>query len=146
MHLRTLTLSPVVLATAFALTACGGSDQTTTAATGQATTTASESSTQSSTTASGGETVKLGETEFSIDPKDTTVKAGSVTFDVSNDGSTVHNLEIEGGGLSEEASTGDIQPGASGQVTVDLKPGTYEMYCGIDGHRGLGMEGEITVQ
>ena len=29
---------------------------------------------------------------------------------------------------------------------MDLKPGTYEMYCAIDDHKGLGMEGEITVE
>ena len=29
------------------------------------------------------------------------MKAGSVTFDVTNDGATVHNLEIEGNGVEE---------------------------------------------
>jgi uncharacterized cupredoxin-like copper-binding protein len=79
-----------------------------------------------------------------LDAADATVKAGSVTFDVSNDGSTVHNLEIEGNGVEEE--TEDLQPGDTGELTVDLQPGSYEMYCSIDGHEDLGMKGEVTVQ
>jgi uncharacterized cupredoxin-like copper-binding protein len=30
-------------------------------------------------------------------------------------------------------------------VTVDLKPGTYEFYCPVDGHKAGGMKGELTV-
>jgi len=134
---------PVVLA------ACGSDDSTSTSAASDTSSTAATtdtSSTESSTTAStgGGETVSIGETEYKLDPSDATVKAGEVTFDVSNNGATTHNLEIEGNGVEEV--TDSLSPGDSGKLTVDLKPGTYEMYCAIDGHRDLGMEGEVTVQ
>ena len=145
----------MVIAIPFVLAACGGDDDTTSAATptttsAEATTsedTTAEDTTAEDTTASGGgggESVDLSEVEYKITPADPSVKAGSVTFNVSNDGSTVHNLEIEGNGVEEE--TEDLQPGSSGQLTVDLQPGTYEMYCSIDGHEDLGMEGEVTVQ
>jgi uncharacterized cupredoxin-like copper-binding protein len=138
----------VLIAIAIPLTiaACGSDSSTSTSASSD--TTATASTTESSTTASGGggsETVKIAETEYKLNPADPTVKAGSVTFDVSNDGAQLHNLNIEGNGI-EEVSTDDLQAGDSGQVTVDLPAGTYEMYCSIDGHRGLGMEGSITVQ
>ena len=94
--------------------------------------------------AAGGGTVTLGESEFKITPKDATAKAGKVTIDVKNDGQIVHNLNVEGNGIAEK-KTADLQPGSSGKVTVDLKPGKYEMYCSIDGHRASGMEGTITV-
>jgi uncharacterized cupredoxin-like copper-binding protein len=94
--------------------------------------------------AAGGGTVTLGESEFKITPKDATAKAGKVTIDVKNDGATVHNLNVEGNGI-EEKKTADLQPGSSGKLTVNLKPGKYEMYCSIDGHRASGMEGTITV-
>lgn len=127
------------------LAACGSSDDTSsTAASSDTSTTAS--STESSTTAGGGsaQSVSLGETEYKIDPSDASVKAGSVTFDVSNDGQTTHNVEIEGNGV--EDGTDDLAPGSSGSFTADLKPGTYTMYCSIDGHEDLGMKGTITVQ
>lgn len=126
------------------LVACGGDDETTSTA-ASSDTTAAESTTESSTTESGGgETVAIKETDFALDPSDATVKAGSVTFDVANDGGTVHNLEIEGNGVEEV--TDDLEPGASGQLTVDLAAGTYEMYCAISNHRELGMDGTVTVE
>ena len=137
---RALALLAIVIPLTFA--ACGGDDDETTTAAATGGETSTEAST---TTASGsGGTVKIGETEFKLDPSDPTTKAGQVTFDVSNDGSTVHNLEVEGNGVEEE--TEDLQPGQSGKLTVDLKPGTYEIYCAIDDHKELGMEGTLTVQ
>jgi uncharacterized cupredoxin-like copper-binding protein len=41
---------------------------------------------------------------------------------------------------------GDVAPGQSGTLTVNLKPGKYEFYCPISNHKMLGMEGEITVK
>jgi uncharacterized cupredoxin-like copper-binding protein len=94
----------------------------------------------------GGETVDISETDFALDPSNPTVKAGTVTFNVANDGETTHNLEVEGPNGESELEQ-DLAPGDSGQLTVDLsKPGTYEMYCPVDDHKGDGMEGEITVQ
>ena len=73
-----------------------------------------------------------------------TAKAGEVTFALQNDGSAEHNLEVEGNGIEEVSDT--IGGGKSTELTVDLEAGTYEMYCAIDGHKDLGMEGEITVE
>ena len=45
-----------------------------------------------------------------------------------------------------EVETGDLEPGESADLTVDFsEAGEYEMYCPVDGHRGMGMEGSITV-
>ena len=68
-----------------------------------------------------------------------------MTFDVANDGQVVHSLTVEGPDGSSTLDK-DLQPGNSGELTVDLsEPGKYEFYCPIDGHKGLGMVGEITV-
>ena len=69
-----------------------------------------------------------------------------MTVDVSNDGNVTHSLEVEGNGLEEQALPNDLAPGDSGEITVDLQPGTYTMYCPIDDHRGMGMEGTIEVK
>jgi plastocyanin len=98
------------------------------------------------TAATGGEqTVAVSETDFAIDPANPTVEAGTVTFEVTNDGQAPHNLEVEGSGV-EEVLPADLAAGESGELTVDLEPGTYEWYCPVGNHAAMGMEGELTVQ
>ena len=91
-------------------------------------------------------TVKVNLTEFKLTPADPTIaKPGNVTFAASNGGQVVHALEVEGPG--GEKRTGDIQPGGKATLKVDLsKPGKYEWYCPIDGHKQQGMKGEIVVK
>lgn len=45
----------------------------------------------------------------------------------------IHELELKPGGEAE-------------WVFVPLKPGVYELYCSIPGHREAGMRGEIVIQ
>lgn len=137
---RKILVALVVISIPFLLAACGDDEDTSTEAAAPSTTAAEESTAASG----GGETVDLSEVEYEINPAEASVKAGSVTFNVSNDGQSVHNLEVEGNGVEEATET--LQPGDTGRLTVDLEPGTYEMYCSIDGHEDLGMKGEITVQ
>jgi uncharacterized cupredoxin-like copper-binding protein len=129
--------------------ACGDDDDD------DATTAASETTTEETTTedttaedtggaSGGGETIDISETEFAIDPADPTAQAGEVTFAITNDGSAPHNLEVEGNGVEEVSDT--IEGGQSTNLTVDLKAGTYEIYCAIPGHKEQGMEGELTVE
>ena len=68
----------------------------------------------------------------------------AVQFDVRNAGSIPHALKIQaaGGGT---VSTATISPGKSATLTAKLTKGTYVWFCPIDGHRGLGMKGTITV-
>jgi uncharacterized cupredoxin-like copper-binding protein len=124
---------------------CGGDDNNDNgSASTPASTPAPTTSTQAKTTpAAGGGAVTVSETEFKLAPKDATAKAGAVTVEAKNDGQIVHNLEVEGNGV--EKKTADLQPGSSGKLALNLKPGKYEMYCAIDGHRASGMEGTITV-
>ena len=143
---RSLAVSLALFAIAIPLTlaACGGDDDETTTAASESETTTTEEATGSASASGSGGTVKIGEVEYKLNPSDPTTKAGKVTLDVSNDGAVTHNLEIEGSGIEEE--TPDLSPGDNAKLTVDLKPGTYEIYCAIDDHKGLGMEGELTVQ
>ena len=133
-----------VAAMSLLATGCGGDDDTTTTASVPTTTTTG--ATGATGAAGGGETLKISETDFKLDPSDPSVKAGSVTIDVSNDGDTTHSLEVEGNGLEEQTLDSDLAPGDSGSITVDLEPGTYTMYCPIDDHRAQGMEGTIEVK
>jgi uncharacterized cupredoxin-like copper-binding protein len=133
-----------VAAMSFLAIGCGGDDDTSTTASVPTTTTTG--ATGATGAAGGGETLKISETDFKLDPSDPSVKAGSVTIDVSNDGETTHSLEVEGNGLADTSLPADLAPGDSGNLTVDLQPGTYTMYCPIDDHRAMGMEGTIEVK
>ena len=134
------------LALAIGLGACGGDDDEdeTTEVSGVTTEQESGGGGGGSEAAGGGEAVEISATEYKFDPSEVTAKAGEVTFTLQNDGSAEHNLEVEGNGIEEVSDT--IGGGQSTELAVDLKPGTYEMYCAIDGHKDLGMEGEITVE
>ena len=70
-------------------------------------------------------------------------KAGKVTITMDNPSSVPHAVEVEGNGVEEESKT--LTKG-SAKLTVDLKPGSYEFYCPVDGHRDAGMKGTLTVQ
>jgi uncharacterized cupredoxin-like copper-binding protein len=113
-----------------ALAGCGEKKETTTGA--------------GAATAAAPRTVKVSETEFKLTPASPNVpKAGAIEVQVRNDGSTEHALEIEAPG--GEVKTDPIAPGKSATLKVDLKAGSYEWYCPIDGHRGKGMSGTLSV-
>jgi uncharacterized cupredoxin-like copper-binding protein len=40
----------------------------------------------------------------------------------------------------------ELDPGASGTLTIDLKPGKYVLFCNLPAHFMNGMWTEITVQ
>ena len=82
-------------------------------------------------------------TEFAIDMP-TELPAGPTTFEVTNDGTTEHNFEVEGQGI-EEVLPANLEPGQSGTLEVDLAPGTYEVYCPVGNHADQGMRLELTV-
>ncbi len=132
------TAALAVAATAALAAGCGGSDNSSS--------TAASSTTTAAQGGGGGSSVDVSETDFKLNPSDPKVKAGEVTFEVTNDGQTVHNLEVEGPN-EEQKLNSDLSPGQSGVLTVDLsKPGKYEFYCPVGNHRQLGMEGTITVE
>jgi uncharacterized cupredoxin-like copper-binding protein len=83
--------------------------------------------------------------DFTITPANITLpKTGKYTIVIYNEGSQLHNLEIEGNGLNAKGK--DIGFGENETFTVDFKKaGSYDMFCPIDSHKDLGMTGTITV-
>ncbi len=92
--------------------------------------------------------------------------AGHVTFKVSNDSKDlVHEmvvspiteagkplpydsemdqvLEDDAGHLGEVA---ELEPGQTGALTLDLKPGQYILYCNVPGHYAGGMWTVVTIK
>ena len=80
----------------------------------------------------------------------TEVEAGKVTFSVKNEGATMHGMAMavqpvkaDGGMLDEAALLAkgkELAGGESETVSVDLKPGTYELVCFIPGHYAAGQK------
>jgi plastocyanin len=138
-------LALIAIVIPLALAACGDDDdeETTSAATSE-TTTEETTTDDAAQTGGGGEELTISETEFALDPADPTVAAGEVTITATNDGATLHNLEVEGNGVEE--ITDDLDPGQSDELKLDLEPGEYEMYCAIGTHAAQGMEGTLTVE
>ena len=83
-------------------------------------------------------------TEFAIDPANPTAKAGTVRFEVVNEGSAPHALEIEGAGVEEATDT--LEGGQRATLEAELAAGEYEWYCPVGNHADQGMKGTLTVE
>ena len=130
------------MAAGLGIGACGGgSDDDTSSADGAATEPASDAA-AGGAPGSGGKIEVIGK-EFSYSPATVTVKAGQpVTIVLKNTGSIEHDITISdpkfkltvaGNNTGEKAFTAD-------------KPGTYEMYCSVAGHKDAGMKGQLVVE
>jgi uncharacterized cupredoxin-like copper-binding protein len=145
-----------VLLGALALAACGSSKKSSSSSTStpapaasSSTTSSTPSTTSSSSSGGGSGALKLQAEEtngLSFDKKTLTVKAGKVTLTMDNGSSNQqpHGIAVEGKGVDKDGKV--VQPGGVSTVTVTLKPGTYEFYCPVPGHKQAGMEGKLTVQ
>jgi plastocyanin len=126
---RVLALAPVL---AIVAAGCGGSS----------------SSTKSTSSApGGGHVLAVGETQYRLTPADPSAGSGTVAITARNNGTVTHAIAVAGGGAGgKDVRSTDIAPSQTATLTVDLKAGKkYQWYCPIDGHRGLGMRGTITV-
>lgn len=129
--------------TASRATATTGATTTTTVR-APTTTVAPTTTTRASTTTttSAPTAVSATETEYHIALSTGTFHSGSYVFTAENHGQLTHNLIISGNGTTEQ--TPNLAPGESASLKLDLRPGSYELYCGIPGHRQAGMD--VTIQ
>ena len=70
--------------------------------------------------------------------------AGPLTINSPNDSSADHNIALEGSGVDEVGEV--VKNGGTSTVKADVKPGKYQFYCSVEGHREAGMEGTLTVK
>jgi plastocyanin len=83
--------------------------------------------------------------EYKITPAQLSLDAGTYTFTAINDGTISHALVLTGNGVDGQTKDLAYGPGHSEGFTVTLKPGTYQFFCPVDGHQGLGMQGTLVV-
>jgi uncharacterized cupredoxin-like copper-binding protein len=89
-------------------------------------------STETTATAAPSNRVSVHLVEYEIHMP-TTIPAGTTTFDVENAGKRKHSIEIEGNGIEVELEP-VLEPGGKGSLTVELRPGTYKVYCPVGDH------------
>ena len=89
---------------------------------------------------------------YCFEPANVTVGGGDLPFVLDNSAGTIgHSLCIIVGATTSCApgpTPGDAEkPGdKDASLTVRItEPGTYAYFCGVGGHRALGMEGSITL-
>jgi uncharacterized cupredoxin-like copper-binding protein len=77
--------------------------------------------------------------EYKFTLSSSTVKAGSVTFKVTNKGKIPHDFSIGG------KTTPLLKPGKSATIKVTLKKGSSAYLCKVPGHAAAGMKGTLKV-
>ena len=95
----------------------------------------------------GGPTVTM--VDIAFDPAHLTIAANTdVTIDLPNNGTAIHNFNIDAKNNPSDPGihSGNVQPGQSTTVTVNLPPGDWYFYCNIPGHEQAGMLGTLTAQ
>src|SRR3954449_9044447 len=82
--------------------------------------------------------------QLKFDKTTLSAKAGKVTITMDNPAPVPHAIAVEGNGVDKDGKT--VGMGGKSTITVSLKPGTYEFYCPVDGHKAAGMKGTLTVK
>jgi plastocyanin len=139
----------VLVLTALALAACGGSSGGTTDTEATAGGEAAAGTGGEGQAAGGGSVVKL-ETvqgsglEYTTDHA--TAKAGPVSIEFNNPQAISHDVAIENANGETVGQTELVSEGKAVTTIGDLEPGEYTFYCTVPGHREAGMEGTLTVE
>jgi plastocyanin len=142
--MRAFSLIALVCAIAIPAAGCGGDDDSGGSSSSGGSTT--KENTSSGGGGGGGQSLKLtadpgGALKF--DKTSLTAKAGKVTVVMDNPSSLPHAIEVEGKGQELKGDT--VTKGGVSKVSGTLKPGTYDFYCPVDGHKAAGMKGTLTV-
>jgi plastocyanin len=140
--MRAFSLITMVCAFAIPVAGCGGDDDSG----GSSSSGGSTTKESTSTGGGGGQTLTLtadpgGALKF--DKTSLTAKAGKLSVVMDNPSSLPHAIEVEGKGMELKGDT--VTKGGVSKVSGTLKPGTYEFYCPVDGHKAAGMKGTLTV-
>lgn len=131
-------------------------------AAGCAGTAASPSAAASASAAAGGAPVAVELSEWKVAPSPATASAGSVTFEVKNSGTQVHEFvvvktelkanalpvvdhKIDESTLTPVDEIEDVAAAATPTLSVDLDAGHYVLLCNIETHYEQGMHADFDV-
>jgi len=95
--------------------------------------------------AGAGATLVVTATDDACTLDESTVTAGPVTLDVTNDGDQVTEVYVYAEGEAIVAEKEDITPGLSVEFTATLDAGSYQIAC-KPGQTGDGYRADLTVE
>ena len=97
-------------------------------------------------TAQSGETLDVTADEYEFDPETIILRGGEqLTVALKNDGVLAHNLRVIRNG-DDLGGTPTFTGGKTGEGTVIVEQGTYELVCTVGNHADLGMVGKLEVK
>ena len=73
------------------------------------------------------------------------IKAGPAIVELVNDGQDAHDLRLQRRGSRHIAGMGTVQAGGHADVSLQLLPGRYSLWCSLANHRALGMSATLVV-
>ncbi len=84
-------------------------------------------------------------TEYSFALSRTHVKAGHAVIELANFGQDQHDLRLQRIGSRHIAGLGIVDPGTRADLSLNLAPGRYLVWCSVANHRALGMRATLVV-
>jgi len=84
--------------------------------------------------------------EFGFALSRQTIVAGWAIIELRNAGEDAHDLELRRVGGTHLYTWPLTQPGGVVDREIKLGPGTYRLFCGVPGHRRLGMTATLRVR
>jgi plastocyanin len=91
--------------------------------------------------------VQVSAVEYSYTLSRTSVPAGKVILQFVNDGQDEHNLQISEGEEGPLAgSFADTPSKGVGQLQLEMRSGSYTLFCSLHGHEAKGMKATLTVE
>jgi plastocyanin len=90
--------------------------------------------------------VQVTAVEYSFSLSRTTVPAGKVILEFVNHGQDEHNLNLQPAEGPLAGSVGGTPSQGVSDLPVELRPGSYTLFCSLPEHEQKGMKATLTVQ
>jgi plastocyanin len=90
--------------------------------------------------------VQVSAVEYSFSLSRTSVPAGEVVLEFVNDGQDAHNLHLENGEGPLTESIGSTPSKGVDDLHLQMRPGSYTLFCSLPTHEARGMKATLTVE
>jgi plastocyanin len=84
--------------------------------------------------------------EYSFGLSRSVVRSGPAVIELANFGQDPHDLRLQRAGARHIAGLGVVAPGSRAELSLNLPPGRYSLWCSVANHRALGMRATLVVK